>query len=159
MKKEFWIGLGAGILVTILLVGIVGFLAAPSLMIQEDLSPLGFDETVQAIQDSAVKQDWKVPTVHHIDGSVKSAGYDVLPTAVVELCHPDHAGHILEEDEAKIVTSLMPCRIAVYETSDGEVVISRMNSGLISKIFGGTVAEVMAQASADNEVILAPLLH
>ena len=158
MKKEFWIGLGAGILVTVLLVGIVGLLAAPNLMIQEDLSPLSFEETVQAIQDSAAGQDWKVPIVHHIDSSDEGAGYDVLPTAVIELCQPDYAGRILVEDEAKIVTSMMPCGITVYETNDGEVVISRMSSGLISKIFGGTVVEVMAQASAKNEVILAPLL-
>ena len=39
------------------------------------------------------------------------------------------------------------------------MVISRMNSGLISKIFGGTVAEVMAEEPAENEVILAPLLQ
>ena len=159
MKKEFWIGLVAGFLIAILLIGVAGYMAAPSVMIQEDLSQLGFEETVQAIQDSAAGQDWKVPTVHHIDSSVESAGYDVLPVAAIKLCQPDHAGRILEEDEAKIVTSMMPCRVSVYETGDGDVVISRMNSGLISKIFGGTVAEVMTQASAENEVILAPLFQ
>ena len=46
----------------------------------------------------------------------------------------------------------------VYQPSDGQVIISRMNTGLISKLFGGTVTEVMAQASAENQVILSAVL-
>jgi uncharacterized protein (DUF302 family) len=52
----------------------------------------------------------------------------------------------------------MPCRIAVYQKADGSVVVSRMNTGLMSKIFGGLVTEVMAQASADSERIITSVL-
>lgn len=54
---------------------------------------------------------------------------------------------------------MMPCRLSVYETSDGKVIISRMNTGLVSKVFGGLVTEVMAQASAENEQILSAVLQ
>jgi len=37
--------------------------------------------------------------------------------------------------------------------------MSRMNSGLVAKTFGGLIAEVMAIASADVEVMLEPLLN
>jgi len=37
----------------------------------------------------------------------------------------------------------MPCTLAVYEADDGKVYISKMNTGLMGKLFGGTVAEVV----------------
>ena len=157
MKKVVLAGIG-GFIVGMLFLGVVGFLAAPGLMIMEDESTMGFEETVTAIEESAVAEGWKVPATHLIHNSVNKAGYDVLPVAVIELCNEHHAAKVLEEDDTRIVSSLMPCRTAVYETSDGKVIISRMNSGLVSKVFGGVVAKVMAQASADNEVILEVVL-
>ncbi|MEN8242950.1 MAG: DUF302 domain-containing protein [Chloroflexota bacterium] len=158
MKKNVLVSGLIGFLAGIILFGVVAFVAAPSVMIVEDASPLGYEETVQAILDSSAEQGWKVPKTYALDAAVEEAGYDVLPVTVIELCQPDHAGQVLLEDDARIVTSLMPCRISVYTTSTGDVIISRMNTGLISKVFGGTVAEVMARASAENEVILSAVL-
>ena len=70
-----------------------------------------------------------------------------------------HAGAILAESDERIVAALMPCRVSFYEKADGKVYISRMNSGLMAKTFGGLIAEVMAVASADVEVMLQPLLN
>ena len=156
-KKVLIAGIG-GFVLGVVLVGLVMFLVAPSMMIVEDESPLGYEETIQALNDAAAAQGWKVPAVHTIDTSVNNAGYDVLPVSVIELCQPDHAAKILEDDEARVVTSMMPCRVSVYQTSDGRVIISRMNTGLVSKLFGGLVAEVMAQATAENEQILSAVL-
>lgn len=158
MKKKLFLSGLVGFIIGIMLVGIVGFTTAPDIMIIENKSPLGYEETVQAIQDAAVAQGWKVPTVHEIDKSVNKAGYDVLPVSVIELCQPDHAGRILQQDDARVVTSMMPCRVSVYETSDGSVIISRMNTSMISKVFGGTVTKVMADASAESEQILSAVL-
>jgi uncharacterized protein (DUF302 family) len=154
MNKKIFLAGVVGFVLGMLVLGLVGFSSAPEMMIVEDTSPLSFEETVQAIQDAAVAQGWKVPAVHEIDKSVAKAGYDVLPVSVIELCHPGHAGQILEDDQARVVTSMMPCRVSVYETSDGRVVISRMNTGLVSKFFGGKVTTVMANATADTEEIL-----
>jgi hypothetical protein len=54
---------------------------------------------------------------------------------------------------------MMPCRDAVYENEAGDVVIARMNSGLMSKFFGGLVAEVMADAAGENEEMFAPVIN
>ena len=158
MNKKMLIAGVGGFALGVVLVGLVMFLVAPNMMIVEDVSPLGYEETIQTINDAAAAQGWKVPAVHTIDASVNKAGYDVLPVSVIELCQPDHAAKILEDDEARVVTSMMPCRVSVYQTSDGQVIISRMNTGLVSKLFGGLVAEVMAQATADNEQILSAVL-
>ncbi|TVQ83905.1 MAG: DUF302 domain-containing protein [Chromatiaceae bacterium] len=151
-------GLGGAILgVTALM--ITGFSAAPSLMIVEDESRFDFEETVEWIQVNALDQGWKVPTVHLLHDAVSPYGYEVGRVAVLELCQPHHAARILAEDRAKMVTSLMPCRVSVYETSEGRVMLSRMNTGLMARAFGGTVAEVMAEATQENEAILANLIR
>jgi len=152
------ISFAAGALLTLLIAGFVMFQSAPGLMIIEDESPLGYEETIQAIQSSAAENGWKVPAVHEIDLSVAKAGYDVLPVSVIELCHPDHAARILKEDNARVVASMMPCRVSVYETSDGRVIVSRMNTKLVSQVFGGLVQEVMADASVESEEILSAVL-
>lgn len=72
-KKVVLAGIG-GFVLGVLLVGLVGFLMAPNLMMIEDESPLGYEETVQAIQDAAAAQGWKVPAVHAIHKSVNKAG-------------------------------------------------------------------------------------
>ena len=139
----------------IIIVAIALMVYAPSIMILENDSKLGFQETVESIKTSAAAKGWKTPVAHELHEAVKKAGFEVKPATVIELCQPKHAGKILSRDENRIVTSLMPCRVSVYETSDGKVVISRMNSGLVSKLFGGEIATVMADASQETEEILA----
>ena len=159
MNKTMILAGTIGFILGALVLGLVGFMAAPGLMITEDLSLYSFEETVQRIRDAAVAEGWKVPVVHEIDKSVAKAGYDVLPVSVIELCHASHAGKVLQADSDRVVSSMMPCRTSVYETSDGRVVISRMNTGLVSKVFGGTVASVMQDATADTERILRSVLQ
>ncbi len=148
-----------GFILGILVFGLFGYWSAPGVMIIEDRSSMGFEETVEAIKSAVLDKGWKVPTIHHIDKSVKKAGFDVLPVTVIELCQPTLAGKIIENDEGRVVTSMMPCRVSIYQTSDGGVVISRMNTGLVSKMFGGLVAETMADATKDTEIILGSVLQ
>jgi uncharacterized protein (DUF302 family) len=157
MKKNIVIGALVGFVVGVLLTGIVLWTMAPSIMMIESQSNLGFDETVQAIQDNAAGQSWVIPNVMRLDKSLAKEGYDVRPVAVIELCKPELAATILAEDDARLVSSLMPCRVAVYEKSNGDVILSRMNTALMSKMFGGLVAEMMSEATAQTEQIFAPL--
>ena len=111
------------------------------------------EETIEKLQQISVEKGWKIPAVHRIDNSVKKAGYHSLPVAVIELCKPSHAANILGSDDDKVVTSMMPCRVSVYETRRGKVIVSRMNTGLISKVFSETVSETMEAASKETEEI------
>jgi hypothetical protein len=45
----------------------------------------------------------------------------------------------------------MPCSIGVYEGDDGRVYVAKMNTGLMGKMFGGNVAQVMGGAVAEDE--------
>jgi len=143
-----------GALITVLLM----YKMAPSMMMKEDVSKYNMEETLRIFEESVEKHNWKIPHVHDLQATMKKYGKDVRPVYVYELCHPDHAVQILEKDDERIVSSLMPCRISFYEKSDGKVYVSRMNSGLMAKTFGGVIADVMKDAAAENEVILKAIL-
>ena len=147
------VGISAGIL-GLLLGFLIVWLKAPSMMMLEDQSRLNFDETLDAIVKQAEDLNWKVPQLHQIHASMEKAGVGkVLRATVIEICKPEYAVELLKRDDTRIVVSLMPCRIGVYEKSDGSVIISRMNTGLMSKMFGKLVAKVMEKASSDSETI------
>lgn len=148
-----------GVLVGMGLLGVVAYNMAAKMMITQDVSSLGFDETIAAIEANAKSAGWKVPAVHPISKSVAQAGFDVNRLTVVELCKAELAGRILKDSDDWSVTPMMPCRAAVYEKSDGEVVIARMNSGLMSKFFGKIVSGVMGKAAAENEKMFEPIIN
>ena len=157
MKKGFLfvvIGFVAGML---LMAGIVA-LSMPKMMLIEDVSKFDFDTTFEMINKSVEEHNWKIPVVHDLQKTMAKFGKSVRPVKVIELCHPDHAGKILKANDERIVSSLMPCRVAIYEKEDGKTYLSRMNSGLMSSMMGGLIAEVMADAAEENEVILTPVL-
>lgn len=133
-------------------------LAAPKLMIRTSRSAAGFEETVKAVTEGAAARGWNVPAVHRIDESVAKAGHAIPPAAIVELCHPDLAGQILREPRNRFVSSMMPCRVGIWENEDGTVMVARMNTALMSRLFGGQIASVMARATRQSEEVVAPLL-
>jgi uncharacterized protein (DUF302 family) len=49
------------------------------------------------------------------------------------------------------MTAMMPCRIGVWEGKDGATYVSKLNTGLMGKMFGGVVGEVMGGRVAREE--------
>lgn len=143
-------GLVLGSVVTLIIL----YLAAPSVLFIERESRLGYSETIAAIEESSRAEGWIIPKQYKLDVSLSRAGYEILPVSVIELCKPDHAYRILSEDEYRLVSSMMPCRVAVYQKADGRIIVSRMNTGLLSRVFGKTVRDVMAQATQETNKIL-----
>lgn len=127
---------------------------ANQFMIQETKSPLSFHDTVDAISTTVSGKGWKLPQIYRLDKTMEKHGFQVNPVAVLELCHPDHAYKILKNDESLMVTPFMPCRISVYQRANGDVIIARMNSGLMSNLFHRDVASVMATATGEVEGII-----
>ncbi len=159
MKMKFILTGAAGFVAGIILTGIVGISVAPGMMINENESIYSFDETVERIQAEAIEAGWKVPAIHEIDNSVASGGFDVAPVTVIELCKVELAGNILSDGDSRVVSSMMPCRVSVYIDDDGKVIVSRMNTGLVSKLFGGDIAAIMADATDETEQIVNSVLN
>ena len=114
-------------------------------------------ESASKIESGFTEANWKIMHVHHLHNSLKNKGYEVLPVIVMEVCRPDYSVKMLSLDNERIYSSLMPCRLSIFKTSDGKTWISRMNSGALAKEAGGVTEEVMTLAFEEIEKILAPL--
>jgi len=145
-----------GIIFGVILTGIAGWKMMPGMMLHENVSPLGVDETVEKIKQLALQKGWVVPGIKPLHKSIEKHGGGKLPAVMlVNLCQANHAFNILEDDENKKISVFMPCTISVYEKSDGKAYIGTMNAGLLGQMFGGRVAEVMKDVSADQQSFIA----
>lgn len=149
----FIIGLLVGIVLTIL--AIIVMLPRQMFIVHE--SKLGFDETVEVITNSVKENNWSMPHQYDLQATMKKHGFEVNPVIVFSLCKPEHAHQILSDDAVRNVSSLMPCRVAVYEKG-GKTYVSMLNAGLFSKFMGNKVKNVMGAASAENIQILEPII-
>jgi uncharacterized protein (DUF302 family) len=141
-----------GIVVGAVALGAAFYFLAPGLMLTEQKSTYSLDETVKKLEEAAKASGWVVSSVQKLDQSVKKhGGPNVAPVRLVNLCEPQHAGKILGNDDARVVSVMMPCTIAVYEKSDGSVWVGSMNPGLMGKLFGGVISEVMAGPVAEAQ--------
>ena len=147
-----------GFILGALIFGIIIYISAPGMIIVESKSKFGFDETVSKIKIASAEDGWKNPIIHRIDKSVSEIDSTILPVAVIELCKPSHAVKVLVNDEDKIVSSMLPCRVAIYEKKNGDVIVSRMNTGLIAGLFGGVVSSTMGHATAETEEIFKTII-
>ncbi len=158
MKQMFTgilIGLAAGAVIALVVV----FLAAPALFMKETSVSHDFETAVEKVMESAEAHNWKIPHVHDLQATLKNFGKDVRSVHVFELCHPEYSYEILSRNEERIVSNLMPCRIAVYEKQDGSVWLSRMNSGTVAKPMTRVVRKTMSAAAEDMEEIIADVIR
>ena len=123
-------------------------------MFIENESKYSFDETVEKLSESIVAAGWKVTHIHDLQGTLIKNNFDVLPVKIMEVCRPDYSVKLLSRDKERLYSSMMPCRLSVYETSDGKTRISRMNSSAFAAQIGGVVNEVMSMAYNEIESIL-----
>lgn len=143
-------GFAAGIIVA----GILGWSMAPDLMLNETRSPYSAEKTIEIIQANAKSRGWVIPSVTPIHKSIKKhTGNELPPVYLVNICKGEYAYNILKEDQNKIVSVFMPCTISVFEKTDGHAYIGSMNAGLLGKMFGGTVAEIMGEKVAEEQKV------
>ena len=154
MTTGIIIGLVTGLLLAFLIV----FFSAPSLMFRETKVEGDFAATVEKVEKVVLDHGWKIPHVHDLQATLKNFGKDVRSVKVFELCNPDYAYEILSKDEERVISNMMPCRLAVYEKKDGAVYISRMNSGTVAKPMSKVVRKTMTVAAKDMEDIIAEVV-
>lgn len=157
--KKVWLYLLSGAAGGILLGILVIFTGAQSIMLKEIQSKYSFEESVQLFEKTTLPNGWKIPTVHDMQKTMESFGKTVNRGKVFELCHPVHAYEILSRDNERIVMSMMPCRVAIYEKSDGKTYVSLMNTRLMGSMMKGIVPKVMRAASKETEQLILPLVE
>lgn len=158
MKTQYLfliIGLLTGMLLTLFL----SYKAAPGMMIKEARSKYNFEQSVEKFEQTALSMGWSIPVVHDLQATMEKFGYDVRQVKVFELCHPEHAIQILSQDQERVVSSMMPCRVSIYEKSDGNTYVSWMNTSLMGNMMGGIVADVMGDASRESKAMIDAIIR
>jgi uncharacterized protein (DUF302 family) len=150
----------AGFVAGLVFVMVVAMLAMFKMMFTERVSPFGLEETVARIQhnveeDPVLKANgWALAGLRNPAKAVQNDGGNVLPVLMVEICSTKYSGPILKDDDYRILSILMPCKISVYKKQDGKVYIGSMNAGLMGRFFGPMVGEVMQKVAADQDRFL-----
>jgi uncharacterized protein (DUF302 family) len=150
----------AGFVAGLVFVMVVAMLAMSKMMFTERVSPFGLEETVARIQhnveeDPVLKANgWALAGLRNPAKAVQNDGGNVLPVLMVEICSTKYSGPILKDDDYRILSILMPCKISVYKKQDGKVYIGSMNAGLMGRFFGPMVGEVMQKVAADQDRFL-----
>lgn len=123
----------------------------------ESESKFNFEQTVENFKNIAENKTWKITAIHDLQQTMKTHGKDVLPVKVFAICHPKHSSKILEKDDERIISSMMPCRLSIYNKSDGKTYMSRMNSIIMAQLFEGVIKEVMTDAGMELEEMIKEL--
>ncbi len=159
MNKQMILTGAGGFLAGLIIMAITGFYSLPGMMMLEDASRYDFDTTVEKFEQKVSDAGWSILKTHDMKEILEGHGHEVLNVKIFELCSSRYSARILKLDDERIVSPLMPCRIAIYEKSNGVTYITRMDSELLSRPFGGEIKDVMSIASVETENIIAQLLR
>lgn len=156
MKKGslmFLFGLILGVGLTLLLT--FGVVSKKVFVVME--SKYGFSQTIEHLEESVTENKWSIPHRYDLQATLKGKGLQVDSVNVFSLCNPRFAYEILNSDDNRLVSAIMPCRVSVYE-KDGKTYVSMLNSDLFARFLGKEVKEVLETASSENMKILEPLV-
>jgi len=119
-------------------------------LVIEQKSKFDFGKTVDLLIAEAGRREWNVPAVHDLQQSLAKSGKTVKPVKVIEICKPRYSGQMLELNDERIISVMMPCRISVYEKDDGKTYVGLINAGDLATGLQATIARVMKEASDET---------
>jgi len=126
----------------------------PNQFIIEETSLYDFNNTVEKLVAEAERREWKVPFVHDLQQSLAKSGKTVNPVKVIEICKPEYSGKMLELNDERIISVMMPCRISVYEKEDGKTYIALVNAGGMTTGMPDNIASVLKAAADESAEIV-----
>ena len=142
----------SGFIVGLVFIAALAYNFMSSLMFWEIPSPFGVEETAARIQQNIQNagNGWALAGLRNPAKAVEADGGNALPVLMVEACSTRYSGPILRDDKVRFLSILMPCKISVYKKNDGKTYIGGMNAGLMGKMFGPMVGEVMGHVAKDQ---------
>jgi uncharacterized protein (DUF302 family) len=125
----------------------------------EKSSKYDFDKTVDLLVAEAERREWKVPAIHDLQQSLAKSGKSVKPVKVIEICKPAYSGQMLELNDERIMSVMMPCRISVYIKNDGKTHIAIIDGGAMAAGQPESIAKIMKAASDETlEIVKTTIL-
>lgn len=141
-----------GLISGIILLGLTVWQVMPGMMLSTHESRFTtVEETANALQKAVnAEKGWYSPKIRNITKTIhKHGGTLKREVLIVELCHAENAQAVLESNPE--VSTLMPCAFGVYQADNGKILITGMNTGMMGKMFGGVIAEIMGGKVAEAE--------
>ena len=148
----------SGLIIGVLLTLVVLWAILPAKLFRVDESKYNFDETTERLVKATDESNWSMPHQYDLQATMDKHGIKVMPVKVFSMCQPQYAGKILSGDDERLVSAMMPCRVAVYQRNDGKTYISRLNAGLFSNFMGKKVKNIMGSVAVENEEILSSII-
>ena len=144
-----------------LLIGILMFSSCsmPKMMFPEDQSKYEFYKTVEEVKLSLENNGWKVTEKADMKEHYAKFGFETREIVTFEICKPEGAVKILNEDKYTRMVPFMPMRVAVYKKSDGNTYISRLRLNMMRKMNPGIVKKVMKEGAVDLEKAIEGLIQ
>jgi uncharacterized protein (DUF302 family) len=132
-----------------------GPVPAPEPMVLVVESNRSFPETLKLFREEVGKAGWSVLNVNNMAGVLSERGYTLHPVVILDVCSGKYSAAILRNDAYRPVSAFMPCRVSIYQTSSGQVFITRMNSSAFAGMMPPEVAQIMADSDREVSEIIA----
>ncbi len=126
----------------------------PAPMIIEVESPYSYQETLSRFNENVKKFGWKVPKKYDWVKMLKNKGEIGGPMVMYELCKPNHAFALLQNDAYKHLSVMMPCATSFYQKRNGKTYVAYLNVEMIATMYGGEIAEIATKAGSDRNQVL-----
>mgnify|MGYP001561920979 CR=1 FL=1 len=129
-------------------------------MMSEKRSRLGFGETVTALQNAAKKRGWEVGQSMDMQAAMLKAGHkDAKPFTVLAMCRKDLAESLLKAQAANKAMPFAPCRMSVFEGSDGKVYIAKPNTELMAQMAAPAFEPMLKKFVEEEKALLAGIVE
>ena len=125
------------------------------MMFKTHASRFGFDETVEKLHENALNNGWTIPDVRNLQQEYVDSGIEEMTRLkVLYFCNSQGGYSIIQNDEKKAMSVMMPMGVSVYEKKDGSVEIASMNIGMMGGMFSGEAKEVLTDGGERIEASL-----
>ena len=128
------------------------------MMFLEDESKYEFNKTVEELKSILEKNGWDVTRKTDMQEHYAQYGFETRDMVTFEICKPEGAVAILNEDDFTRMLPFMPMRVAVYKKTDGKIYISGIRLKMMKKCSSGVVKDVMKVGAVDLELAIGELI-
>lgn len=128
-------------------------------VVREDVSPHDLPTTVNRLKAQLAKDGWNLLAEIDLGARIAKKGVH-LPGGLVilELTSGGSTIPLLKNEATRYVAGLMPCSVSIYARDNGQVVVSRMNAGLLAGMMEPRVAEVLGKSMSKLDAGVAAAL-
>ncbi len=125
-------------------------------MMVDKRSRLGFNETVTALQEAAKKRGWEIGPVMDMQEAMIKAGHkEAKPFKMLVMCNKSLAEDLIKAQIAQKSMPFAPCRISVFEGTDGKIYIAKPNTELMAQMATPAFAPLLKKFAEEENAILA----